>query len=66
MPCSASVANKVKPEMVMRLLGLTRTADTVVGDASVRGVSGGERKRVTTGEVLVGSQVSGYKPYPQP
>ena len=64
MPCSASVANKTKPEMVMQLLGLTRTADTVVGNASVRGVSGGERKRVTTGEVLVGSQVSDCNPKP--
>jgi hypothetical protein len=29
-------------------------ADTMVGNQMVRGISGGQRKRVTTGELVVG------------
>lgn len=32
-------------------LGLTEVKDTYVGDADVRGVSGGQRRRATVGEV---------------
>jgi ABC-type multidrug transport system ATPase subunit len=35
-------------ELIIKLLGLQRAADTVVGNAMLRGVSGGERKRVTS------------------
>ena len=38
----------------MEVFGLTRVADTLVGDAMLRGISGGERRRVTTAEMLVG------------
>lgn len=39
---------------VLRVLGLARVKDTFVGDQStVRGVSGGEKKRVTLAEMLV-------------
>ncbi|KAG2439064.1 hypothetical protein HYH02_006591 [Chlamydomonas schloesseri] len=38
----------------MRAMGISHTANTPVGDAMLRGVSGGERKRVTTAEMLVG------------
>lgn len=34
---------------VMQILGLDVCADTLVGDEMRRGVSGGQRKRVTTG-----------------
>ncbi|CAN0277478.1 unnamed protein product, partial [Ectocarpus fasciculatus] len=37
-------------EMVIRQLGLLNAKDTIVGDNSLRGVSGGERRRVTLGE----------------
>ncbi|KAH9152934.1 hypothetical protein AeRB84_004737, partial [Aphanomyces euteiches] len=47
---------KLRTEMILQLLGLTICADTVVGDALLRGCSGGERKRVTVGEMLVGGQ----------
>ena len=34
-------------DMVMQLLGLYHRADTVVGNDMVRGVSGGEKRRVS-------------------
>ncbi|XP_059642945.1 pleiotropic drug resistance protein 1-like isoform X2 [Cornus florida] len=38
----------------LKILGLEVCADTLVGDEMLRGISGGQRKRVTTGEMLVG------------
>ncbi|OQR93166.1 ATP-binding Cassette (ABC) Superfamily [Thraustotheca clavata] len=46
----------LRTELYLYILGLSNCADTVVGDAMLRGVSGGERKRVTVGEMLVGGQ----------
>lgn len=39
-------------DRVLGALGIAHTAETVVGDALVRGVSGGERRRVSLAEVL--------------
>lgn len=39
-------------DYVMKILGLDICADTLVGNQLIRGVSGGQRKRVTTGERL--------------
>ena len=49
----------VKTEVLIRIMGLRPCMDTVVGDKYLRGVSGGERKRVTSAELLVGPRV-GY------
>lgn len=44
--------------LTARLLGIERTLDTIVGSDILRGVSGGERKRVTIGEMGI-AMVSG-------
>eukprot|EP00887_Chlorella_sp_A99_P000995 scaffold5.g995.t1 len=41
-------------EVIIKLLGLDVCADTLVGNAMLRGISGGQKKRVTTGEQVVG------------
>lgn len=37
-------------DYMMKILGLDICADTVVGDGMLRGISGGQKKRVTTGK----------------
>ncbi|KAG3235519.1 hypothetical protein PI124_g19450 [Phytophthora idaei] len=44
------------PDIVIQQLGLNNCQNTIVGDAMTRGVSGGERKRVTTGEMEFGNK----------
>ncbi|XAR69717.1 hypothetical protein NMG60_11001418 [Bertholletia excelsa] len=41
-------------DYVLKILGLDICADIMVGDQMRRGISGGQKKRVTTGEMLVG------------
>ncbi|XP_031270302.1 pleiotropic drug resistance protein 1-like [Pistacia vera] len=41
-------------DYILKILGLEVCADTLVGDEMVRGISGGKKKRATTGEMLVG------------
>ncbi|RLN94209.1 hypothetical protein BBJ28_00012935, partial [Nothophytophthora sp. Chile5] len=54
---AAESATQPTPEQVISLLGLGHCQDTILGDATaLRGVSGGERKRVTLGEGLFGNQ----------
>ncbi|GLT54284.1 hypothetical protein SLA2020_274950 [Shorea laevis] len=44
----------VVTDYIIKILGLDVCADTMVGSQILRGISGGQRKRVTTGEMLVG------------
>ncbi|KAL1544075.1 Pleiotropic drug resistance protein 2 [Salvia divinorum] len=41
-------------DYALKILGLDICADIMVGDEMRRGISGGQKKRVTTGEMLVG------------
>ncbi|XP_072965196.1 ABC transporter G family member 31 isoform X1 [Typha angustifolia] len=41
-------------EYIMKILGLDVCADTLVGDEMIKGISGGQKKRLATGELLVG------------
>ncbi|XP_074576204.1 ABC transporter G family member 31-like [Curcuma longa] len=41
-------------DYTLKVLGLDVCSDTMVGSDMVRGVSGGQKKRVTTGEMIVG------------
>ncbi|XP_024534219.1 ABC transporter G family member 37 isoform X1 [Selaginella moellendorffii] len=47
-------ATTIVTDYILKILGLDICADTVIGDAMRRGISGGQKKRVTTGEMLVG------------
>jgi len=38
--------------MLLKMLNITHTENTLVGDSFVRGVSGGERKRVSIAEMM--------------
>jgi len=38
---------------MMKILGLESVKDTYVGDDAIRGVSGGQKRRVTTGELMI-------------
>ncbi|KAK8645778.1 hypothetical protein V6N13_119591 [Hibiscus sabdariffa] len=40
-------------DYVLKILGLEICSDTLVGDEMRRGISGGEKKRLTTGEMLI-------------
>ena len=44
---------RLRVKIVMKLLGLSHVAETYIGDASVRGVSGGEKRRVSFGVEMV-------------
>eukprot|EP00667_Euglena_gracilis_P001821 EG_transcript_1821 len=45
--------DQLAPEIVMATLGIRHVGDTIVGNESLRGVSGGQRKRLTTAEMVV-------------
>ncbi|CAD5327980.1 unnamed protein product [Arabidopsis thaliana] len=46
--------NNLQTDYILKILGLDICADTRVGDATRPGISGGEKRRLTTGELVVG------------
>ncbi|KAH7835114.1 hypothetical protein Vadar_023002 [Vaccinium darrowii] len=44
----------LQTDYILKILGLDICADTLVGDAMRRGISGGQKKRLTTGEMIIG------------
>ncbi|KAF7012500.1 hypothetical protein CFC21_026688 [Triticum aestivum] len=46
--------NNIITDLTLKVLGLDICADTMIGDEMIRGISGGQKKRVTTGEMLTG------------
>lgn len=51
LPTDKAYVEEMKSQ-VLSSLGIQHTADTMVGDEFIRGVSGGERKRVSLAEVM--------------
>ncbi|XP_073302587.1 ABC transporter G family member 29-like [Primulina huaijiensis] len=41
-------------DYILKILGLDQCRDTIVGNQMRRGISGGQKKRLTTGEMIVG------------
>ncbi|KAK1319194.1 Pleiotropic drug resistance protein 3 [Acorus calamus] len=50
----AGLERSLQTDYILKILGLDICADTMVGDAMRRGISGGQQKRLTTGEMIVG------------
>nr|QVT92296.1 ABC transporter [Salvia miltiorrhiza] len=46
--------HSVSTDYILKILGLDVCSDILVGNDMLRGVSGGQKKRVTTGEMVVG------------
>ncbi|XP_045820317.1 ABC transporter G family member 31-like [Trifolium pratense] len=52
--CVGGKRHNVMTDYILKVLGLDVCSDTVVGSDMIRGISGGQKKRVTTGEMIVG------------
>ncbi|CAD6273160.1 unnamed protein product [Miscanthus lutarioriparius] len=54
LPCALSAERKqARIDALIDQLGLSRAADTIIGDETHRGVSGGERRRVSIGTDII-------------
>eukprot|EP00667_Euglena_gracilis_P001867 EG_transcript_1866 len=47
-----ALINQLNVEVILSVMGIRHVGDTVVGNAMLRGISGGQRKRLTTAEVM--------------
>ena len=54
MPEQLRGAQERKAGNIIRMLKLSNAENTFIGDDLIRGVSGGERKRVTIAEMIMG------------
>jgi ABC-type multidrug transport system ATPase subunit len=52
-PNACEQVSQVRVDTIIKLLGLRGCANTIIGDGTIRGISGGERRRVTIGNELV-------------
>ncbi|CAN6460412.1 unnamed protein product [Victoria cruziana] len=50
----AGLKRTLQTDYILKILGLDVCSDTIVGDAMRTGISGGQKKRLTTGEMIVG------------
>ncbi|KAL3675445.1 hypothetical protein R1sor_025393 [Riccia sorocarpa] len=48
------IARSIVTEYTMKILGIEVCSDIIIGNEMIRGISGGQKKRVTTGEMIVG------------
>ncbi|KAK4559505.1 hypothetical protein RGQ29_008644 [Quercus rubra] len=44
----------LQTDYILKILGLDNCADTLAGDMMNRGISGGQKRRLTTGEMIIG------------
>uniref|UniRef100_A0A0D3ETI8 ABC transporter domain-containing protein n=2 Tax=Oryza TaxID=4527 RepID=A0A0D3ETI8_9ORYZ len=54
MKATSVEGSTLQTDYILRILGLDMCADVIVGDELRRGISGGQKKRLTTAEMLVG------------
>ncbi|POM65555.1 Pleiotropic drug resistance protein ABC Superfamily [Phytophthora palmivora] len=57
---TAEALYKYYPDVIVEQLGLQTCRDTIIGNALKRGISGGERRRVTTGEMEFGMKYATF------
>eukprot|EP00667_Euglena_gracilis_P000327 EG_transcript_329 len=48
--CNSKMGKDQHVQTIMKILGLTHVAKSIIGDENIRGISGGEKRRVTVGE----------------
>jgi ABC-type multidrug transport system ATPase subunit len=52
----SKVIRRLRPQLVLSLISLDGVTNVIVGDNATRGISGGQRRRVSLAEALAGSR----------